>query len=287
MDNLTYELRALCRRNRDGSHATQADRITILTLVSRQLLEAGFRRMQATSLKRKHVDPLLERWLAEGLSPGTIKNRMAALRWWAQKVGNPGAIPADNAALGIPDRRFVTHDNKAQQVDGRLDRVTDPHVRMSLTLQQAFGLRRKESLLFQPHYADRGDRIVLKGSWTKGGRPRTVLIRNSEQRTVLDSAHRLVGAGSLIPAHKTFIQQRNTYDGQCNTAGLSKMHGLRHLYAQVRYEELTGGKAPAAGGPVARLLTSAQRTQDAIARQTISRELGPERPSITAVYLGR
>jgi hypothetical protein len=117
MDNLTYELRALCRRNRDGSHATQADRITILTLVSRQLLEAGFRRMQATSLKRKHVEALLERWLAEGLSPGTIKNRMAALRWWAQKVGNAGAIPADNAALGVPDRRFVTNDNKAQQVD--------------------------------------------------------------------------------------------------------------------------------------------------------------------------
>jgi len=287
MDNLTYELRALCRRNRDGSHATQADRITILTLVSRQLLAAGFRRIQATSLKRKHVEALLERWLAEELKPGTIKNRMAALRWWAQKVGNAGAIPADNSVLGIPDRRFVTNDNKAQQVDGRLQRITDPHVRMSLTLQQAFGLRRKECILFQPRYADRGDRIVLKGSWTKGGRPRTVLIRTSEQRTVLEYAHRLVGAGSLIPADKTFIQQRHTYDGQCNTAGLSKMHGLRYLYAQVRYEELTGWKAPAAGGPVAQLLTSAQRAQDSIARQTISRELGHERPSVTAVYLGR
>jgi hypothetical protein len=43
--------------------------MTILTLVSGQLLEAGFRRMQATSLKRKHVEALLERWLAERLSP--------------------------------------------------------------------------------------------------------------------------------------------------------------------------------------------------------------------------
>ena len=40
MDELTYELRALCRRNRDGSHATQADRSAILTLVSRQLLDS-------------------------------------------------------------------------------------------------------------------------------------------------------------------------------------------------------------------------------------------------------
>jgi hypothetical protein len=114
-----------------------------------------------------------------------------------------------------------------------------------------------------------------------------VPITTAEQRTALDDARRLVGAGSLIPAHKTYIQQRNTYDGQCKAAGLSHMHGLRHRYAQNRYEVLTGWKAPAAGGPVARMLTSAQRAQDAIARQTISRELGHERPQITAVYLER
>jgi hypothetical protein len=65
------------------------------------------------------------------------------------------------------------------------------------------------------------------------------------------------------------------------------MHGLRHLYAQTRYEALTGWRALAAGGPVASMLTEVQRTQDAIARQLISRELGHERPSITAIYLGR
>lgn len=158
---------------------------------------------------------------------------------------------------------------------------------MSLQLQQAFGLRREESIKFQPRYADRGDQIALKGSWTKGGRERTVPITTAEQRRVLDQAHQLAGAGSLIPAHKSFIQQRNTYDGQCKAAGLSNMHGLRHRYAQDRYEVLTGWKAPAAGGPSARSLTPAQRIMDAQARQAISRELGHERTQITAVYLGR
>ena len=55
-------------------------------------------------------------------------------------------------------------------------------------------------------------------------------------RTVLYEAHRLVGLGSLIPANKTYIQQRHVYDGQCKAAGLSNMHGLRHRYAQMRYE---------------------------------------------------
>jgi hypothetical protein len=287
MDDLTYSLRQLCRRNRDGSHATQADRQGILTLAARQLRAAGFRQMRATSLKEKHVDVLLKRWQAEGLSAGTLKNRLAHLRWWAEKVGKAGVIPADNAQLGIPKRCFVSRENKARDLGDRLDRIRDPHVRMSLSLQQAFGLRREESIKFRPRYADRGDRIALKDSWAKGGRPRTVPITTPEQRSVLDAVHELAGAGSLIPPHKSFIQQRRTYDGQCKTAGLSRMHGLRHRYAQMRYETLTGWKAPAAGGPSVKSLTREQRMQDAKARQTISRELGHERPAILNVYLGR
>jgi hypothetical protein len=213
MDDLTYSLRQLCRRNRDGSHATQADRQGILTLASRHLRAAGILNMRATSLKEKHVEALLKRW-------------------------------------------------------------------------QAFGLRREECIKFQPRYADRGDCIALKDSWAKGGRPRTVPITTPEQRTVLDAVHELAGAGSLIPPHKNFIQQRQTYDGQCKAAGLSRMHGLRHRYAQMRYEALTGWKAPAAGGPSVKSLTPAQRAQDAMARQTISRELGHERASVVSVYLG-
>ncbi|HGR4947660.1 integrase [Pseudomonas aeruginosa] len=287
MDDLTYHLRQLCRRNRDGSHATQADRLRGLTLAARQLNEAGFRRMTATSLKGKHVDALVERWQAEGLSAGTLKNRMAHLRWWAEKVGKAGILPADNARLGIPERQHVTNLDKSKALGDALDQVRDAHVRMSLQLQQAFGLRREESIKFQPSYADRGDHIALKGSWTKGGRERSVPITTDEQRHVLDQAHQLAGAGSLIPALKSYIQQRHVYDGQCKAAGLSHMHGLRHRYAQQRYEALTGWKAPASGGPSARDLTPAQRGRDAQARQTISRELGHERTQITAVYLGR
>lgn len=148
MDDLTFTLRTLCLRNRDGSHATQADRLRAFTLMSRQLREDGFRQMRATSLKGKHVDALIARWQAEGLSAGTLKNRVAHLRWWAEKVGKAGVIPADNAQLAIPDRQFVTNENKARQLGDSLDRVSDPCVRMSLELQAAFGLRREESIKF-------------------------------------------------------------------------------------------------------------------------------------------
>src|SRR3546814_14428620 len=124
----------------------------------------------------KHVEALLQRWQAEGLSAGTIKNRMAHLRWWAEKVGKSGILPADNTKLGIPERRYVTTESKAKELGDRLDRVTDPHVRMSLRLQAAFGLRREESIKFQPPYADRGDHIAIKGSCDKRCRYRTVPI---------------------------------------------------------------------------------------------------------------
>lgn len=75
MDDLTYEPRQMCHRNRGGGHKTQAQRMQSLTLIARQLKEMGFRNMHASSLKEKHVDALLERWTAENLSAGTIKNQ--------------------------------------------------------------------------------------------------------------------------------------------------------------------------------------------------------------------
>ena len=52
--------------------------------------------MAAASLKPKHVEGLVERWQAEGLAVGTIKNRMAELRWWAEKIGKQNVIARDN-----------------------------------------------------------------------------------------------------------------------------------------------------------------------------------------------
>jgi hypothetical protein len=112
---------------------------------------------------------LSQRWQAEGLSAGTLKNRMAHLRWWAEKVGKAGILPADNTKLGIPERRYVTGKSKAKELGDRLDRITDPHVRISLRLQAAFGLRREESIKFQPRYADRSDHIAIKGHGPRAG----------------------------------------------------------------------------------------------------------------------
>jgi site-specific recombinase XerC len=285
--DLNYQLKQICRRNRDGSFTTQRDRERLLAQIADQLHELGYRHMGAESLKPKHIEALVDTWQRENLSAGAMKNRLAAIRWWAQKVNRQNVVARSNDHYGVPNRQFVTNISKARAVGPQdLDRVRDARVRMSLELQQAFGLRREEAIKFMPDYADHGDHVVLKESWTKGGKARALPVRTDEQRTVLDRAHRLAGKGSLIPGAKNYRQQLRVYEAQTSRAGLSKMHGLRHAYAQNRYEELTGWRPPAAGGPTVRALTPEQRQIDQQARLTISLELGHERPQIVAVYCG-
>ena len=288
MKDLNYQLSKLCRDNRDGGFSTQATRSRLLDLIANQLLALGYRRMQSTSLKPKHVDALLAKWREQGISTGTLKNRLSALRWWAKKVNKPSIIARDNSVYGIGKRENVAKESKALKLGAeQLSAISDPYMKLSIRLQAAFGLRREESIKFNPSYAMQDDHIKLKPSWTKGGRARTVPIRNDEQRSLLEDIKTLVKGGSLIPAHLNYAQQLNRYQRQLRNAGFTKLHGLRHAYAQQRYLDLTGWQAPVAGGPASKQLNPEQLAPDYEARAIVSSELGHARVEIAAVYLGR
>ena len=420
--NLRRELRGLAARNRDGSFSTQHTRRKILDLCARQLQERGYYQLSARGLKPKHIHALINRWQTENLSVGTLKNRIAAIRWWTEKINKVSMMPKDNRAYGIQSRVFVTHRSKAlsltakdwskiadprlllslklqqafglrreeclkfqpryadkgnyirlkdtwtkggkarripivshaqrvllnqvHQVAGKgslippeksyvqqmhyYDRIThqaglnklhgsqsecaygiqsrvfvthhskalsltakdwskiaDPRLLLSLKLQQAFGLRREECLKFQPRYADKGNYIRLKDTWTKGGKARRIPIVSHAQRVLLNQVHQVAGKGSLIPPEKSYVQQMHYYYRITHQAGLNKLHGLRHAYTQARYEAITGFKCPVQGGKNKRHMTPSERQKDERARLIISRELGHEREEITAIYLGR
>jgi hypothetical protein len=288
MHDLNYDLKQMCHRNRDGSYSKQAARERILTLVANALHKLGFRNLRATSLKPKHVEKLVAAWKAEELSSGTLKNRLAELRWWAEKVGKRNVLARSNDAYGIERRVYVTNVSKARVLkEDELSKVSDPYTRLALKLQAAFGLRKEESIKIRPAWADRGEKLLLKASWTKGGKERAIPIRNDHQRQVLEEAKKLAGKGSLIPAELKYIQQVKRFEYQCARAGINHVHGHRHRYAQERYQEMTGRDAPACGGKRSKALTAQEKAIDRAARLTISRELGHEREQITAVYLGR
>ena len=282
------DLVKLTWRHRENGYNTQRTRRAIVKMMARQLGDMGFRQLKAKNLKEKHALALIERWRSEGLSAGTLKNRMGVLRWVYEKVNKSWMLAGRNADYGIANRQYLSGVNKAREVTlESLKRIGSAHVRLSVEMQRRFGMRREEAMKIQVAWADRGTYLKLKGSWTKGGRERTIPIRTEAQRELLDRVRALTGNGSLIPASSTYIEHLKLYENQTRAAGLEKLHGLRHAYAQERYRELTGWDAPAAGGPSRDKLSEEQRQVDYDARMTISRELGHSREQVTIVYLSR
>jgi hypothetical protein len=285
MNDLAMDLVRLTYHNRDGSLATQANRRRGLSAAAADLYELGFRVPAAASLKPKHVTALVDYWYGQGISTGTVKNRVGWLRWWAEKVNKAAVIPADNLELGIRDRGGDQR-NRAWTLPPGLT-MPDPRMMLSLRMMQEFGLRVEEALKIRPMAADRlGMLLVLKGSWTKGGRPRDIPIRTLSQLALLAEAQKLVGSASMIPTEDTFIRHRRRLEHETLKRGLTNLHGLRHGYAQRRYRELTGWDCPKSGGPDGKTFTVEQRGKDKEARLAISQELGHARVAITVVYLG-
>lgn len=274
----------LLQNDHQGSFAARADRRQMLFQLVDDLIGLGYKIPNIHQMKAKHVTALTQHWQQKGLNNGTIKNRVAAIRHLARLINKVDMVPT-NQALKIGARRYSSAENCAvHQAD--LSRLTDPYVRVSAELQRVFGLRREESLKIKPYMADKGDKLCLLGAWCKGNRSREIPIHTEEQRRWLEEAKALVKVQhSLIPQEKTYIQHRYVYEKQLRKIGI-RSHGLRHAYAQRRYQELTGWASPMAGGLRPRDYNPEQQRQDVAARLALSEELGHSRIAITRCYLG-
>jgi site-specific recombinase XerC len=140
MHHLLYELKSLATRTREGSFATPSNRQAMLWQMGEHLLAAGSNQRHIYELKGRHVNALLRQWQAEGLSPATVKNRLAVLRWWAEKVRKSDVLKPTNAAYGMAKRQTITQTSQARELPAdTLPQVRNRHVRMSLELQGPAG----------------------------------------------------------------------------------------------------------------------------------------------------
>ena len=104
MRQLNFDLLRLLEDDRQGSHGSRRARRHVLAQAAETLHRLGYRGLRARGLKGRHVEALVREWRRQGLSEGTIKNRMAHLRWLARRIGKPGILRKDNAAYGIGSR---------------------------------------------------------------------------------------------------------------------------------------------------------------------------------------
>ena len=282
-NQLHHSIKMMLKQYSKGSFQTQNKREVELLQMSDDLKAKGFILTHVNGLKPKHIESLNNLWKTREYSAGTMKNKNVQLRWWADTIGKSNIMPS-NDELGLERRVYISHINKAIEIPDNVS--IDPTMKVYLQLQRHLGLRREEAIKLKPYIADKGTFLELQGSWTKGGRPRSVPIATPEAREAVNQAKLLAEtkASSLIPSTKSYVQQLNFYKYQLTKLKIRHAHGLRHAYAQDLYKSLTGWECPVRGGLKSKDMTPEQKEIDHEARLQISLCLGHSRISIVAQY---
>lgn len=296
------------------SDRTLAAREEILFMCFNQLREMGYKLQSVHSFRGKHLDVLLGRWKQEGVSAGTIQNRLSVLRGLAKWIGKEGMILGTAAyeaegEEGRLQRTTVAATDKSWSAAGlavervvELARGIDLYVAMQLKVIHAFGLRREEAIQFKPYKIDEGGVLRVRDG-TKGGRERLVPVDSDHQKAVLAEAKAfaLKNGGSLGNPKKDLRQNIDRFSYVMRKLGITKSglgvtaHGLRHQRLNDLFEEIAGIPSPvrqmtAAGGPVPSMPDTVDKGQDPerweLARQVVSNVAGHGRKSITSAYTG-
>lgn len=279
-----------------ASFSTQDKRADVLYAGFKRLHELGFRMAAVASLRGKHIETLAKDWHVRGLSASTLQNNLSIFRTFAEWIGKVGMVRGIEHYLGsgTTARSSIAREDKSWSgrgldVTAKIEQVRekDARVALQLELQLAFGLRAREAMQLRPHIADQGTYLSVTHG-TKGGRDRVEPIRTPGQRALLNRAKAFCETrfSSTSDPQRKLAQWKNHYYHVVRSCGISRengitSHGLRHQYANERYQELTGIASPVRGGdPV-------DREADRAARHVVGEELGHSRENVTTHYLGR
>jgi integrase len=294
------------------SDRTLALREKIMFMCMKQIRALGFKIDSVYQLKGRHIQALVDHWVGDGLSAGTIQNRLSVLRVLCNWLGKDGMIQAtekyaEQLQPGLLKRETVATEDKSWSASNidifkviELADEIDPYVAMQLRVIHAFGLRREESIQFKPHRVDEGDVVRIRDG-TKGGRERLVRVVNDYQREVLEMAKARVKTlgGHLGAPGKSLEQNLRRFAYVMEKLKVTKKdlgvtaHGLRHQRLNDIFEEVAGVPSPvrqmsAADGDnqsSKEIAKGDQRLWDR-ARQIVSSEAGHARLSISGAYTG-
>ncbi len=222
------------------------------------------------------IKQMVNYYKAQGLKDATIINYVSSLRSFFHETGRTN-INISNGELGL--KREIEYKDKSLNAKGvdineklAYFKEKDVNVYVQLKISSIAGLRKEESVhaalaLAKGYDIVKNDKLSLKGSWCKNGRPREI---NLSQEKVKELAElKKYAIKSEYNKSRDLRQEMNHLGNSIKNAGFN-MHAVRHSEAQERYAELiAGGKS------------------DKEARQIVSSELGHGRIYVTKVYLGK
>ncbi len=287
-------------RNKKISARTREIRQQNITQFFSELDEMGYVLQSIYSLKPRHIQALFSKWEKAGLSAATLQSRHSVMNLLCRWMGKPivQSLPSylENPIAG--QRTYIAQEDKSWTVAGVIPEELiakamglDKYVGHQLLLIREFGLRRKEAVCFRPHICfDRDNQVVQVYQGTKGGRYRVLPVRTESQREALEACCKLAKRHSdhIGDPDRTLEQNLRRFQYVLEQLGATRdklgitAHGLRHEYANNRYQDLTGEKSPLQGGSAEVFVQDETKA----ARRKIAEELGHSRLRVTTAYYG-
>lgn len=288
---------------KEVSHGTRSVRAKVLFNAFRLLGDLNARPRKLENFKPRHMQRLVDEWLARDLSASTLQNYFSVFVvfcTWINKAGMLGELKDYVPDESRIKRTYAAQEDKswsASEVDPykMIDAVSteDMYVGIQLKLIFAFGLRVKEAVMFHPYRSDQGQQLLLTGnSGTKGGRQRHIPITSPYQRQVLDEAKRFTDTlnGHLGNPRLTLKQNLDRFYYVIRKHGLTRSgqgvtaHGLRHEFLASVFERISGLKAPIKGGGE---FAPDQREIVRLAQFACAEAAGHSRFQISTAYCGQ
>lgn len=281
-----------------ASYRTRDARRNNLKKCFTDLYNGGFQLESPKSLKPKHIQFLVDKWVEDDISASSFNNYKSNIEALCNWINKPGMLK--NVDLSVVPTRIRKRVLKAVK---NKDWTTTPDfwsiinsvllddivVGVQLLLMFAFGLRANEAMCLRVREADKGMFLYIEHG-SKGGLKRIVDIENDLQRYVLDFAKQfvpgMIDAYSTTPKKYKLKQWRQHFYYICRKHGIKRAnetvpHGLRHGYAQRVFEMASGVLSPIRSGLP---LDKTDKINRALLKA--SKMLGHSRLGIMPVYVG-
>ncbi|MDA8402193.1 MAG: integrase domain-containing protein [Deltaproteobacteria bacterium] len=221
------------------------------------------------------IKQIVNHYKTAGLTDATIINYVSSLRSFLFETKRTN-ITASNSEVGL--KRVIEYKDKSLGAKG-IDlneklayfKEKDANVYVQLKISSIVGLRKEESVhaalaLAKGYDIVKDNKLILKGSWCKNGRPREIKLSQEKVREFAEL--KKFAISSDYNKSRDLKQEMNHLGNSIKNAGFN-MHAVRHSEAQERYAEL---------------ISSGSTEKEA--KTAVSQELGHNRDYITKVYLG-
>lgn len=283
--NLSNQVGKIAKHNRQGSYKTR-ERYQQSTERFCKFIAKEFRISKFANISDKHLEAYIKDMQSRDLSPSTIKTDLAGIRFFHDKCSNTRNFLSTNDNFNLERRTFggVNRSWKEEEFKTFRELCTSrgmDKISNITLLARNEGLRIHETLKIDRNIAEKAISTGSLNVVGKGGKERSVPL-SQESKEMLQKCIQDVERGKklfVVEEEKTHLvikqvqnfinRNREHFQGVDRKANLT-FHGLRHTFAQEKYEDCLNKGLSAFKG-----------------RLEVSELLGHERDDVTRIYLAK